>query len=681
MVFFCNNCSSLVMPGMVMCPHCGYRFDGAEWTPLKTAPQAPVSTVSNDEAPYLPYEPREMQLDIIADIRNALNARRHIVLESGTGTGKTIVSLAGALEFIKKPENSGMKVIYITRTNSQSDQVMKELRAISTIHPVSGITLSGRNKSCLLLMERDDFYTLTPSALSTICSDKKQKTTQGRPGGCKYFYKVSDLADDVEGWCKRSFPRSEEFDAYCQNKGVCPYETRKAIMKRFDVIVAPYIHIVDPGIRASLFQNLGLEEKDIILVVDEAHNLTDYTRDMESFQIHSRLVASSFDEAHTFRNAMVCENLTLPDFIRVLRNVLKSLADRYLPMGTREHLLGGREFEEEVCKMLGKQTGELDEMVDAFYELAEKRADAIADSDNPSSPMMDMAENLMKWIRSPSDRYVKAVKVNDDGEYLSASCIDPSEFPAFLRRLNGSIHMSGTLQPLSQYVRVMGLPDNTIPRKYPSPFPKENRKTVYANDVTTLYSELNKSPAMYARLTKYIVDLCNAVHKNTMVFVTSYSLLRKLEPELSRRINRPLYWEVSGNPRRTMQNVNLFRKEEEGVFFCVMGGSVAEGIDFPGDELCFAIIVGIPYPPPSLESNAMSTMFDKRYGAGKGWEYVSMVPAVRKIRQAAGRLIRKEDDRGMTVILDRRAARNKKDLEAEESKDVVADARQFFYGK
>ncbi len=304
--------------------------------------------------------------------------------------------------------------------------------------------------------------------------------------------------------------------------------------------------------------------------------------------------------------------------------------------------------------------------------------EAIADTDDPSSPLSDLSDLLNMWIKSPSDRYVKSIKVNEDGAYVSAMCIDPVEFPAFLRRLPGSVHMSGTLQPIIQYVRTMGLPDNTIPRKYPSPFPKENRMTVYAKDVSTLYTELNKSPAMYEKLQDYIVDLCNCVRKNTMVFVTSYSLMKKLRPAVSPRIMRPIYWEEPGQSRRTMQLVNQFRREREGVFFCVMGGSVAEGIDFPGDELCFSIIVGIPYPPPTLESSAMGKMFDKRFGNGKGWEYVSAVPAQRKIRQAAGRMIRKETDRGMCVILDHRASRMAKELDAQPSDDPVADVKRFF---
>ena len=74
----------------------------------------------------------------------------------------------------------------------------------------------------------------------------------------------------------------------------------------------------------------------------------------------------------------------------------------------------------------------------------------------------------------------------------------------------------------------------------------------------------------------------------------------------------------------------------------------------------------------------MSDRFDERYGKGKGWLYTSQVPAVRKINQATGRLIRMEEDRGVAVILDHRASRFAKDIGAVPSDDPVADVIRFF---
>jgi DNA excision repair protein ERCC-2 len=245
-----------------------------------------------------------------------------------------------------------------------------------------------------------------------------------------------------------------------------------------------------------------------------------------------------------------------------------------------------------------------------------------------------------------------------------------------MQEQKGAVHMSGTLQPLEQYYKIMGLPRTTLARTYPSPFPKENRSVVFVNDVTTRYEK--RDPVMIDRIERRITELCKAVNKNTLVFFPSYKMMKEMRPNLEGNIDKALFWEESGQQKRTMKALDAFRKGSNGVFFSVMGGSIAEGIDFPGEELCFTIIVGIPYTPPSLEQKAMSDMFDIRYGQGMGWKYTTEVPAVRKMRQAIGRMIRNETDYGMAVILDSRASEYQRQLEATLSKDPVKDATEFF---
>lgn len=691
--FFCPQCGAMVLPGSVSCPECGAFFGGdgssAPAPPPADEKNAPktVSDQSQMKAPFLPYEPREYQLQIISDIVNALDQHRHIVIESGTGTGKTIVSLAGALEHARK---TGKRIIYTTRTISQSDQVMKELKAISTLRPVSGITLTGRNKSCPLLQSRPDFANLTPNALSTLCSDRKQRSLQNRPGGCAYFDQVQPQLGNISFYAKKNFPRSDDLDNYCRNLGACPYEAKKLLLKDFDVVVAPYIHIIDPDIRKNLLTNMGVDEKGIVLIVDEAHNLIDAVRQQESFTITARLVASAHDEAAMFRNAdpntpagrlkgpELCQGVTLSEFIVGVRKAMKDLGGRYIGFNKKETALPSKALEKSLCAILSIDMMQLDAAVNRMIELGEKREEAIADTDAPSSPVLELGHLLEAWIKSPDDRYVRAVRADQEGEFLSASCIDPADIVTFMRSLPGAVHMSGTLQPLAQYARVMGLPSNSVPRTYPSPFPKENKLVVYTRDMSTKYDDLKSNPDMWPKIQRTVAQLCNSVRKNTLVFMPSYSMMSRIRPYLEETVSKPLFWEEKGRQRRTMQSLDNFRRCRNGVFVCVMGGSVAEGMDFPGDELCFAIIVGMPYPPPSLEMDSMKTMFDAKYGPGMGWKYCSEVPAVRKIRQAIGRLIRTETDRGMAVIIDSRASRNARQLEAVPTDDPVGDAVKFF---
>lgn len=675
-MIFCPICGSMLFPGSSSCKKCGSKSGSQSFGPKRNTVAAPkIITQVNSSAPYLPYEPRAMQVDIITDIKNALDRGRHIVIESGTGTGKTITSLAGALAHA---EPLGKKIVYITRTISQSDQVMKELKAISTLKPVSGLTLTGRNKSCPLLQSRPDFENLSPTALSTLCSDKKQKTQQGKSGGCPYFSRVISMVDSIEAFAKKNFPKSEELDTFCRTNNVCPYEAKKAMMKDFDVVVAPYIHIIDPDIRDNFLQNLGVDISEIVLIIDEAHNFMDAVREQESFTISSRLLGSAVDECSAFDSPMVGAGTTLDGFLKAVKTAVGVLSTKHVAFNTTEALLPPNALEEEVARILGKKVSDLTPMVAATVSLGQEREKAISDTDAPSSPLLELATLLSLWFDSPSDRYVKSIHASEDGASIRAACIDPIDIGRFMNQIKGAVHMSGTLQPLDNYAKVLGLPANAVPRTYPSPFPKENKLVVYSKDLTTNYMEMQRDPSMKDRLNQTVARLCNAVDKNILVFMPSYRVMRDMRPVLEESIRKDLYWEESGRQKRTMQALDRFRSGRNGVFFCVMGGSVAEGMDFPGDELCFAIIVGIPYPPPSLEIKAMKELFDKKYGPGMGWKYTSEVPAVRKMRQAIGRLIRTPDDRGMAVILDNRASRNARQLEAIPSDDPVADAVGFF---
>lgn len=679
---FCGYCQSLMTPGSLRCRFCGRQLaEGSESnqsTLMGYRSAKPVTEAvyqANMDAPYMPYVPRPGQMQIISDIRGALDEKRHIVLESGTGSGKTVVSLAAALEHASK---TGKKVIYLTRTISQSDQVMKELRAISKVNPVSGITIAGRNKSCPLF-RGEEYEKILPNVLSLMCEDKKSRSSRNVEGGCRYYdrtrYQLSQIAD----YCRKNIPSSEELDRYCTQMGVCPYETRKALMKDFDVIVAPYIHILSEDIRVNFITNIGGENVDYVMIIDEAHNLIDAARGQESFFISPQMVSGAIDECAALKKPELYSGIIVDDFLKFVKAAIRQLATIHITLGGAEKKLPNGALEELICKRFGIDRKALDMAINKLIELGEARMDMLLEKEEKDmSPIYALGIALRNWSLREDDRYVRSVKAKDDGEHLSAACIDPSEIVEFLNSTEGAVHMSGTMQPLEQYHKIMGLPRDTLARTYPSFFPPENRSVIYVDDVTTKFDVLKADPAMSTKIQRKIAALCNATDRNTLVFFPSYKMMKDMMPFLQRDVNRRLYWEESGYLSRTMKSLDLFRKGTDGVFFCVMGGSIAEGIDFPGDELSYAILVGIQYPPPSLELRSMTEMYDKRYGSGKGWMYLSEVPAVRKMRQAIGRLIRTETDRGMAVILDSRASRYARQLDATLSKDPVGDTVRFF---
>lgn len=125
-----------------------------------------------------------------------------------------------------------------------------------------------------------------------------------------------------------------------------------------------------------------------------------------------------------------------------------------------------------------------------------------------------------------------------------------------------------------------------------------------------------------------------------------------------------------------METFGRFKASEGSVLFCVTGGRMSEGLDFPDRTLELAVVIGIPYPKPTAKLRAMTRYYELRFGDGR--RYVSLIPATRKMRQSIGRLIRSETDVGVAVLLDRRVATL--GLGAELCSDIPSAVASFLRG-
>ena len=665
--YFCPRCNMLVPPNQSRCKQCG--------TSVSRAAVLEKGPAIDPSAPGLfPYTPREGQMTIVNTIRKALASGDHLVMESGTGTGKTICALSGALEYSLSKRK---KIIYLTRTISQSDQVMRELGSISEKERVFGLPVLGRGKSCPLMRSLRGADAISPGAMSRMCEDMKKRSTRGERGGCPHYANLLACDDSMFlSYVIKNNPTAEEFDTFCQNVDACPYEARKLIMKEADVLVLPYIHMLSSDIRRSLFERLQLTADDFVVIVDEAHNLIDAARDEESFSLWVSDLDGVESEARQYGKAWLAKGVDVDRLTSTLRDIIQNAANEQCD-GVLEARLGRRFLEGRMREEMELSDEELDTLATNLHDLGEMILEKrLKDGDNPVSATLKLATTLNDWFDASDARFMKTVSASGGGG-LIASCLEPRVTLEFLRQCNGVVHMSGTLQPLQQYVDVLDLPRGTIQKIFPSPFPPENRLILYADDVNPGMRQMRANPGMKKRIENRIIGLCNSTTKNTMVFFRSYEMLRSMQPALEKGIPRNLFWEESRS-RNFAEAVQRFKDGRNGVFFTVMGGKVAEGLDFPGEELNLAVIVGLPYPPPSLVSEELKARFDKKYGFGKGWDYTSLAPALRKTQQAIGRLIRMETDRGAAVILDSRASRYERQLGAKRTSDPVPEVRQFF---
>jgi Rad3-related DNA helicase len=143
---------------------------------------------------------------------------------------------------------------------------------------------------------------------------------------------------------------------------------------------------------------------------------------------------------------------------------------------------------------------------------------------------------------------------------------------------------------------------------------------------------------------------------NYMVFLPGFEYLRLVSQEFKKQ---------NFTTQILVQKKNMSRKERDSflqafqsnrektlVGFCVLGGVFAEGIDLKGDSLSGEIIVGTGFPPPSPEAEAESEAYYKREMDGKSFAYT--LPGWNRVLQAAGRVIRSEEDRGFLILCDSR---------------------------
>jgi DNA excision repair protein ERCC-2 len=653
-------------------------------------------------AELFPYTLRTHQNEIMQEIADTLTRGKQFAFESGTGSGKTVCVLAAALQYALE---NNKKIIYTTRTNAQQQQVILELRAIrnkSKNKCIFGVGMQGRGNMCPLAREDPEIQNGNSEELSKFCSHQKKLAAQGQKNkGCKYYRSYlgdKDRVDTIIQWTQKHLPTVEEFIDTCQTQTICPYEINKLIVHDALVVVVPYIYVFDKAIRIKLFDWLAISEEDVILVVDEAHNLPDYLRELFSAELSSWMLNSCLLEADRFGNPSLADGrVTVTAFCKELLAVVNDLRDTYvygiLEGGIRkisqeknDAFIPSHELEAEILSRLKITSKTLKDIMSDLLAYGEKIQEyKQKDGKLPRSYLHKLGVFLEFWVTIEMEQYIKLVIDAGQGKNprVEAYCLDPSIGTDILKQVHSSIHMSGTLEPLDEYRDSLGLPLETRLASYPSPFPKENRKIFFVRDVTTRYDELMKDKTILPQMWQHVSGICNTFPKNTMVFFPSFNTLSMFKKNGHfAEIQRCLYVEEQDmSQTELMDLVTDFKSCGDGngtgaALFSVMGGRISEGMDFPAEQLEIAVIIGIPYPKPTARQRGLQRYYDLKFG--KGWEYTVQAPAARKMLQAIGRLIRNEKDRGVAVILDKRAPRFQhymKDMR--ESRDLLTDINRF----
>jgi len=556
---------------------------------------------------------------------------------------------------------------------------MLELREIAERERVFGVALQGRKNMCPLASSESELAKGNPDELSRVCSERKSRVLKGDEEACRFYSAaVHEDLEPVLRYARDELPTAEEFCSHCIDRGICPYEVAKMHVPAADVVAAPYVMFFNRFIRHALLDWMACSPSDIVVVVDEAHNLPAYAREQESADLTNIGLRLAHREIDEYGDPEVSEGTSLRDLVCMMEDILDRAMDEYLvdedgiiPQSfVEEELMFRTRLTSRGLKLLYTQASNFGEMVRDNRKLAGRL---------PRSHVFGMSSFLIFWHSLEEGEYVKLVSLSEDVRAIEAYCLDSSIACRALLECHTSVHMSGTLRPLDEYRESIGLPQDTRLAEIPSPFPPENRMVFFVEDVTTRHDDMNRDQEMADKIAGYISELVRGVRRSMIVFYPSYALMDKIAPRISAvSEDRKVFFESRGMAQEELMDAIRGFKGSSGnaVMHAIAGGRVSEGLDFPGSEMEVAIIAGVPYPKPTAKQRAFQHFCDVRFG--KGWEHAVHAPTSRKLQQSIGRLIRSEEDRGVAIVLDRRVVHFKDTIGAKPAEDLLGEITGFF---
>jgi DNA excision repair protein ERCC-2 len=594
---------------------------------------------------YWPYDRvREEQDKLVAAVASTVTTKQNLVVHAPTGLGKTVASLAPAIE---RAIEKDLVVIFMSGRHTQHEIAIQTAKAIKEKHQLDFTVVDLIGKKWLCLQPGVD--SLKSKQFAEYCKAMKEDKQ------CAFYENLKvgeELSPKTKGLLKElgsvSPLRTEEVKAAARNVELCPYEVTLLLAKRAKVIVTDYLYLFDPGIRQLFLGRLGRTLDECILIVDEAHNLPDRVKEMGSDRMNTFLLSRAIAEAEKHKQDELVTKL------KQLGELLQKLAlftnERGMPLdGEAEKYTTKEQFLEGIEKIHSD--------IEALQEWMEKIGDSIREEQR-ASYIGAIANFLKSWQEREGPGFARIVsRTRGDRDWqlnLNLRCLDPSVIThEVFENCHSAILMSGTLTPPGMYAALLGVSEPNL-LLLDSPFPEENRLNLIIPKTSTKFTQ--RSEKMWDEMGNIIKKVAIAIPGNVAVFFPSYAILENVY----RRVE-------TGMPKTVLAEQRGMNKEEKGIFLNkfkgysenggavllgVISGNYGEGIDLPGELLKGVIVVGLPLSKPDLETNALIKYYDAKFR--KGWEYGYTIPAFNKTLQSAGRCIRTSNDKGVIIFLDER---------------------------
>ncbi len=426
---------------------------------------------------------------------------------------------------------------------------------------------------------------------------------------------------------------------------LCPFELSLELILWADGIICDYNYAFDPK---AYLRRIFDEKGKYGLLIDEAHNLVDRSREMFSAEIDKASVLAARKSLRGKRDALY----------RTLGKINSWMLQEKKGLDRKE-----KEDRNGNCFIADSPSPPEDllSLLTAFTKAMEPRLSASA-ADPPPQALLDLFFEALDFLRVAQgfdETYALLYSAPEKNLSVRLFCIDPApQMRAALCRSRSAILFSATLSPAPYFKTVLGLDEDADELYLSSPFPESHLKVLCANRISTRFKDRD---ATLSRVVESLAALVSGKKGNYLLFFPSYAYMEKALERFSGMVYdvKILVQAPGMGERERLQFMEHFMTarvsgEREGTLagFAVMGGVFGEGIDLVGDRLSGAAIVGVGLPGISLERELIKQHFEGEYGAGYAYAY--QFPGINRVLQAAGRVIRTEMDRGVVLLIDDR---------------------------
>ena len=579
--------------------------------------------------------------------------------QAPTGIGKTMSALFPALKAMG--EGKGEKIFYLTARNTTqaaAEDALARLQAADPALFLRSVTLSAKEKACL-------------------CKD-----AEGRPAclpeACPYangYYErlkdaLADLLDSAVPYDRAALTET------ARRHRVCPFELGLDLSEWCDVVIGDYNYLFDPVVRLRRFFDAS---GDWLFLIDEAHNLPDRARAMYSASFSKASLTEAKRSLGPGKSALKTALRKADKAFLEARRAVAELAPRH---GT---------LPAEAAPAEAKQTSLLDapeaETAFALPEPLFAEDGTVFFRELPAGllkPLQALTAPLQDWLEQHPDAEAHTAlldlyfKVQDIlraaeryDEHFTAQltaygsaldlhilCLDPAPFvDASLSGGRAAALFSATLTPPGYYRNVLGCPDARAVA-LESPFPPQHLGLYCLPSISTRYRDRETS---IRPLSDALAAMAKGKVGNYLAFFPSYAYLRQVYEDFTARYpDIPTLAQESGldDAGRAAFLARFAPHPEKTLLgFGVLGGIFGEGVDLAGDRLIGCAIVGVGLPQVNPRQEMLRRYYDAAPG-GTGFDYAYRCPGMNKVLQAAGRVIRTSEDKGVVLLLDDRFARS-----------------------